>query len=258
MNTPTPLHTPPEEIWRRPFVTAHQRWCHDFVLELRLRDVPGPVIGERLAEVERHCADTGETPAEAFGDATGYAAQIDQDSSPERVPGVWKISALSSGQVLALLVGTSAVPAWTRGEPLGYNAVQILCLGAVLLLSLLLPLLLRPLLRHPWTVGLPLTAAVLLGGGGAALSARADLPTVVQLPAPAVATGLFVVVVVLGWFLHRELAGDGEHDLVTSPLTATPGQPRPARLRGRWVTFLPACLVPVAYLVLTALSWLIP
>lgn len=255
MNTSARLQTLPQEIWQRPFVTAHQTWCDDFVVELRLRDVPGPVIGERLAEVEGHCAESGEGPAEAFGDPTRYAARIDEDSAPERVPGVWKISVLSSAQVLAMLVGTTAVPAWARGESLTYNAVQIICCGTVVLLLLSLPLLLRPLLRHPWTVGLPLTAAVLLGGGGAALSARSDLPALVQLPAPAVAVGLLVVVLVLAWVEYRELAGDGEGDLVTTPLTPAPGQPATTGLRGRWTALLPACLVPVSYVALAVLSW---
>lgn len=256
MNASVPASTSPQEVWQRPFVKAHQKWCDDFVLELRLRDVPGPVIGDRLAEVERHCAETGQTPAVSFGDPTAYATGIDQNSSPERVPGVWRIAAVSSVQVLAMLVGTAAVPAWTRGEPLTYNAAQIACLGLVLLPLLLLPLLLRPLVRHPWTIGLPLVTAVLLAAGGAALSGRSELPAVVQLPAPVVTVGLFVAVLVLAWIEYRELVGDARGDLVTSPLTPTGAKSAASRRGGRLTAVLPACLVPASYLAVATVSWL--
>ena len=256
MNSSARLQAAPHEVWQRPFVKVHQSWCDGFVLELRLKDVPGRVIGERLAEVERHCAETDETPSEAFGDPTDYATRIHEDSSPERVSGVWTMAAVSSAQVLALLVGTAAVPVWARGEQLTYNLGQIVCLALTLLLLLSLPSLLGPLLRHPWVFGLPLMTAIVLGAGGAALSARSDLPTVVQLPAPAVAVGLFVAVLVLAWIEYRELAGDAEDELVTSPLSATPGQPQTREGRGRRITLLLASLIPVAYLALATFGWL--
>jgi hypothetical protein len=256
MSSSTPPQTLPQEVWKRPFVKTHERWCGDFVLELRLRDVPGLVIGERLGEVEGHCAETGETPVEAFGDPTSYAARIAEDSSPKRVSGVWTVTAVAAAQVLAMLIGTSAVSAWVRGEKLSYNAVQIICLGAVLVLLLLLPFLLRPLLRHPWTLGL-LTAAVFLGVGGAALSARSDLPAVVQLPAPAVAVGLFVAVLVLAWVEYRELTSDDDRDLVTSPLTPAPGVPETTSRHRRWTALMPACLIPATFLAYATFNWLI-
>lgn len=257
MSSSTPPQTPTQEVWARPFVKTHETWCGDFVLELRLRDVPGPVIGERLGEVEGHCAETGETPVEAFGDPTSYAARIAEDGSPERVSGVWTVTVVAAAQVLAMLVGTSAVSAWVRGEALTYNAVQIICLGSVLLLLMLMPLLLRPLLRRPWTFGLPLTAVVFLGVGGAALSGRSDLPAVVRLPAPAVAVGLFVAVLVLAWVEYRELARDDDGDLVTSPLPPAPEPPDATSRRRLWTTLLPACLIPAIYLVLATSNWLI-
>ncbi len=257
MNDPTPAQTLPQEVWQRPFVKTHDTWCGHFVLELRLRDVPGPVIGERLAEVEGHCAETGETPSEAFGDPTDYAARIDQDSAPERVSGVWTVAVVAALQVVAMLVGTSAVPAWARSESLTYNLGQVVCLGLTLLLLLSLPLLLRPMMRHPWTVGAPLVIVVLLGAGGAALSGRADLPTVAQLPAPLVAVGLFAAVLVLAWIEYRELARDVDSDLVTSPLAVTTGQPTATSSAARRAALAPACLIPAAYLAFAAFSWLV-
>jgi hypothetical protein len=256
MSSSLPSRPFSQEVWERPFVKTHDAWCGDFVLELRLRDVPGPVIGDRLAEVETHCTETGEAPSDAFGDPTDYAARLDHDSAPERAQGVWTVTAAGAAQVLAMLVGISAVPAWARGEPLTYNVGQVACFGLILLVSLSLPLLLRPMLRHPWTIGGPLFAVVFLGVGGAAWSGRADLPTVAQLPAPVVAIGLFVAVLVLAWIEYRELARDIEDDLVTSPLDTPTGQPAATARHRRWITIAPACLGPAAYLAFAALGWL--
>jgi len=257
MSSPNPARTLPQEVWERPFVKVHERWCGDFVLELRLREVPGPVIGERLAEVEGHCAETGEVPSEAFGDPTDYAARIDQDSAHERVAGVWTVAAAGAAQVLAMLVGTSAVRAWVRGEPLTYNLGQLVCLALVSLLLLSLPWLLRPMLRHVWAFGLATVTVVLLVIGGAVLSGRPDLPTVAQPPAPAVSIGLFLAVLVLAWVEYRELARDAEGDRVTSPLATTLAQPTATERHRRWAALLPAGLIPAAYLALATFSWLL-
>lgn len=257
MSRPTPPRILSQQVWERPFVKAHEQWCVDFVLELRLRDIPGPVIGERLAEVEGHCAETGETPAEAFGAPTHYAARMVQDSAPERTSGVWAVTAAASAQVLAMLVGTSAVSAWARGQTLSYNVGQVLCLAGTLLVLLALPLLLPPMVRRPWTIGVPLVIVVLLGAGGAALSARVDLPTLVQLSAPVVAVALFVAVLALAWVEYRELARDAGGDLVTSPLAATKGHKVATGAPGRWSALAPACLIPTVYLALAAFAWVI-
>ena len=55
---------------------THQAWCDDLVLALRLRDVPGPRIGEVLAEMQSHVAETGEDPRSAFGTPRQYAAEV--------------------------------------------------------------------------------------------------------------------------------------------------------------------------------------
>jgi hypothetical protein len=254
VNNTLPLPGLSHEVWQRPFVKAYRQWCEDFVVELRLRGVPGPEIGERLAEVEGHCAETGETPQQAFGDPTGYARRIDEESSPERVTGVWKVAALASAQVLAMLVGTAAVGAWAGGSRLTYDLVQVGGLVLCLLVLLSLPLLLRLLVRRPWAAGVPLVAAMTLGGVGAALSGRFDLPAVLDLPAPAVAVGLFAVVLVLGWLEYRELARDAAGDLVTSPLTPTPGAATTGR-RIRLAALLPAGLIPAVHLALAAVTW---
>lgn len=239
----------PQEAWDRPFVKEHKEWCDAFVLELRLRDVPGTVIGDHLAEVETHCRESGQTPHEAFGEPVEYARRLAEEGEPEPITGVWTVMLLSVGQVLALLVGTSAAWAWARGEELSYNAVQVGALGVLVVLLLGLPALLRPLVQRPWVVGPPVLALAVLAGVGSAAGDRLDLTALLTLPAPAVTVGLFVVVLALGAAEVRELSGDD--DRVVSPLTATAAEP--ARAGRPW---LPALLVPVGYVVLAGIALL--
>lgn len=254
----TPDTAAAREVWHRPFVKAHQEWSDDFVLELRLLDVPGPVIGERLAEVEAHCTDTCESPAEAFGDPTDYARRLDEQRSPELVSGVWRVTANSAVQVLALLVGTGAAFAWARDEQLSYNLVQVGAMVLLVALVLTLPVLLRPILARPWTVGLPVLVLAMGGGVGAAAAGQLDLRAVLTLPPAAVTVALFVVVVVLAVIEYVELSRDGEADLVTSPLAPAPQVPPGRNRQRRLSALLPSALIPVGYVFLSAVPWILP
>ncbi|HYN94703.1 MAG TPA: hypothetical protein VES42_12715 [Pilimelia sp.] len=64
-----------------------QRWIMDewrdaFLLEARMHQVPGDRIGEALAEIDAHCADSGQEPAEAFGDPVRYAGELARSAPP--------------------------------------------------------------------------------------------------------------------------------------------------------------------------------
>lgn len=62
--------------------TTSTPWSDLARLELALRGVDKALADEVLAEVEEHCADSGETPEEAFGTPVDFAASI----TAERVP----------------------------------------------------------------------------------------------------------------------------------------------------------------------------
>jgi hypothetical protein len=49
-------------------------YLDNLLLQLRLREVPGDRIGQILAEVQTHVADTGLDPVDAFGEPGEYAA----------------------------------------------------------------------------------------------------------------------------------------------------------------------------------------
>ncbi len=237
------------EAWHRPFVRQHQRWCDDFVLELRMRDVPGQVIGDRLAEVEAHCAESGQPPEAAFGDATAYARLLDEQAAPPRTSGPWAVAGVAAAKVLALIVGTTAAGAWADGEPLSYNGAQLTGLAVFLVVILSLPRLVRPLVQRPWLVGVPLVIVASAAVASSVVAGRLDLPALLSLPPAVVTVGLFVVVVALSLVEYRLLNDEG--DPVVSPLTP----PADAHARSqRWLPLLLAALVPVAYVALSAVA----
>ncbi|MDO9378314.1 MAG: hypothetical protein Q7T56_05665 [Nocardioidaceae bacterium] len=74
------------------------------ILALRLKDVPGDRIGEVVAEVESHVADTGEDPTEAFGTPREYAAGLVDEHRPDPW---WQT---------AVTIACAAVAGWFVGQ----------------------------------------------------------------------------------------------------------------------------------------------
>ncbi|MBB5789203.1 hypothetical protein [Jiangella mangrovi] len=57
-------------------ITDTEKYRRELLTALRLRDVDADRIGEVLAEVDSHVAETGEDPREAFGAPADYARVI--------------------------------------------------------------------------------------------------------------------------------------------------------------------------------------
>ncbi|HLL69710.1 MAG TPA: hypothetical protein VK453_28950 [Micromonosporaceae bacterium] len=97
-------------------------WRDTFVVQAQLHQVSGRRIGEALAEIETHCADSGQSPDRAFGDPTRYAETLARDVAPagsttRRTP-VWAAALLTFatlGGISCLLSGVEAVSHSTRG-----------------------------------------------------------------------------------------------------------------------------------------------
>lgn len=218
-------------------------WQDAFVAELRLRDVPGRAIGDALAEVEAHCADSGQDAGTAFGEPVAYAAQRAEQLPTDRR------TVRDTATVLAQTAGAMgivwSVPPWLNGEPLvmsgGAVASVILTLAAAVALALVGNPVLRWLLRARWwqvmLVGAPV-GAVLWVVGAAAPDGE------VRVPAAAVAL-LSLALVALGvTALVRESATD---DL---RLPGDGPRPREVRRRSLAVTLATALALPVLALLL--------
>ena len=237
------------DVWQRPFVQLHRRWCDDFVLELRLRDVPGARIGDHLAEVESHCIETGVDPEDAFGDPAEYAHEVAAADAPAKDQGVLRISLISLAALLVFLTGGDATDRWARGEALSFNLAELICLGLLAAGLAALPAVIAPVLRRP-RFGIAFITGLLLVGALRAVAGLLPLePILDSIPAAPVSVGAFVILCGLSALEMRELADD---DRVTSPLRA-PSSARPPARRG---TALIAWILPIAYVLLGAVSWL--
>lgn len=98
------------------------KWREDFVLEQRLADRTGAQIGDALATVDTHCAESGESAAEAFGDPAAYSRSLVGDRAGEPV----RISSRTIGGIgcglLGLLVVPRAFAAWVEGATFSASA----------------------------------------------------------------------------------------------------------------------------------------
>jgi len=89
-------------------------WNREFILLLRLRGIDGPRIDHALAEVEAHCARSGHTPREAFGDPVGYASSL-RVLSPRTTPWTKTVILPVLGLVVAVNLALGALLKWTDG-----------------------------------------------------------------------------------------------------------------------------------------------
>jgi hypothetical protein len=128
--------------------------------------VPGHRIGEALAEIDTHCADSGQSLDEAFGDPVDYARALARDAPPTgsaRTPGRPWTSALMAlgtlGGILCLLDGVDAV---THGLRAALTVGQLVTVVAGTAgIAVIAGVVLRPGRRTTaWRVGLAAAAGV--------------------------------------------------------------------------------------------------
>lgn len=102
----------------RPIVNP---WREEFVLALRVRDVSGPRIGDALAEVDTHCAETGQHPEASFGDPESYAAEL-AASLPAGAGSTPAARVLVVASSLAVLLGVALLLTGLGGVVEGHDA----------------------------------------------------------------------------------------------------------------------------------------
>lgn len=106
------------------------RWIELFIAELRLRGVPGDLIGDAVASVRELTHDSGESAAEAFGTPHDYAASLDL---PVRSDAPWDGGlAPATLALVALIVYIPAVTRFLQGEAVLVSVWQAALLGAAL------------------------------------------------------------------------------------------------------------------------------
>lgn len=131
--TPRRGQTGPERNVHTPHIDAS--WREAFVLEQRLADVPGDRIGDALATVDAHCAESGEDVHAAFGDPVGYARSLLAD-------GGGPSSSIRPRTAVGLLLGliglvavTRAVNAWVADPAVQVTVGDLVATGLALALT---------------------------------------------------------------------------------------------------------------------------
>lgn len=114
--------------------TTTRKYVRDLTMWLQLRDVDGARIGQIVAEVESHVAESGEPPATAFGPAKAYAAQFGDKRDR------WKLSPRTVATTLAAGAGgwflaDGFVHLLTGEDRYGFPAWAVMLAGAAVLLG---------------------------------------------------------------------------------------------------------------------------
>ena len=142
-------------------------WRDTFITQARLHYVSGPRIGQALAEIDTHCADSGQSPTEAFGDPVDYARALAVDLPPDafgdmrRLPGFSALLAVATiGGVLFLLEGVDAVAHATRAVVTAGELASIV--AGVIMITIIDAVILRPGRRK---IPAPMAIAVAVGIG---------------------------------------------------------------------------------------------
>jgi len=120
-------------------MTLDRKYRDELILALRLRDISGARVGEVLAEVEAHVAETGEDPMVAFGPPKEYAAKVAEQldtrtgkpSKLRTVVGTVTVGVLTYVGVSMLISGL------TTGDRIPVTAADLV--AAALCIGLLLP-----------------------------------------------------------------------------------------------------------------------
>jgi hypothetical protein len=130
-------------------------WRDSLLTELRLRQIPGDRIGEALAEVDTYCADSGQTPAEAFGDPITYAESLVSTYAAAPMGAwerVWRPTALAFATLAGVFCFLNGIDALAHGDRGVLTAGELLAvaLGTAMFPAVISAVLNPALFRRFW------------------------------------------------------------------------------------------------------------
>lgn len=198
-----------------------RQWTGDFIVELRLHGVAGEDIGAALAEVDSHCAESGESAAEAFGDAGEYARSLGlPETDQQATTAVLRRTLPTLVQLVGMVTVTTAAPAIAAGEAMSVSVGALV--SALVLVAVILALGLWPEKTLGALVGPRWKAAVIAPSALVLIVAPTILLRQELLAAPAgpsLAAGAVVLLAGVLWdlVLVRREARDPEQDMLLTP-----------------------------------------
>ncbi|WP_072314519.1 hypothetical protein [Agrococcus sp. Marseille-P2731] len=220
-------------------------WQEAFIVELRLRDVDGRTIGDALAQVRSHCAESGQTMREAFGEPESYARSLELPAQPSS--GVGLVIARSAIGLVAMFLTLWSFTAWLDGEGFTLTIGRIVALalltGAVLLIARGLGF----IVRHPWWSSLIMGALV-----AGVVVAEVVLPQQLVV-LPALVTGAVGVAALLATSVWEARSSATDDDPVVDPVS---DQDEHSGRAGRVLLALTPWVLPIATAAVLLGAWL--
>ena len=195
--------------------TVDPRWRDAFVIALRMRDVPSDAIADHLKVVETHCAESGESPTEAFGDPTTYAESITpEQSGSERIREVGMMIPPAVVGLLAGMLLVEGVIGLANGRPVEVTVGDIAG-SALLVVAAILTVTLVFRLRRP------LVPSFALALGGVVTAVLLDLRLTTHVAdLPAWLALVIALVFVAVFVITTARAARGQR--ITDPVTGEP------------------------------------
>ncbi|MBF0671767.1 MAG: hypothetical protein IR160_04190 [Salinibacterium sp.] len=224
-------------------------WVEDFVLELRLLDVPGTHIGDALALVESHVAESGESAQDAFGDAREYAKESARGQVPDALDFSWILGSVFG--LIGMLLTIFGVQAWFFDSGVFELSVGTLVLIAMVLVAVAFlhfrsTQVIRFVVRRTWVA-----IAIFTMWSVAMLGALLLFPAIVaQIPA-AIVTVLGVASLALGSVLEWRSNSAGQ---LEDPIVG-PGEKPQAGMT--WFSRVTILLFPILTVVMLGFGMLL-
>lgn len=139
---------------------TNDTWMDDFTLALRLRSVRGDAIGDAVAVVREHLADSGETATEAFGAPRSYAAQLELPTVARLRAGDPSIMGMAVS-LLALLAFVPAVQSVFAGATAEISLPQLLLFLVPVIAVVGLPTYFNAAVSRPWIFAIVFVLSIL-------------------------------------------------------------------------------------------------
>lgn len=195
-------------------------YVNRLVVALRMRDVPGERIGQVVAEVEAHVAESREAPVEAFGPAEEYADRVSSAlARPETKRHRQALRGMLIGwpTTLAAMLIADGAAGLAFGQRIELTAGKLLLFGllppAAVALIQLIGRQERP--RRPTGLGVALIFACVFS-----VPWLLSRPVLVTYPAwAALTTGALIIVGTIPWYVRPDLIIDPRNGRNLFPLS---------------------------------------
>lgn len=233
-------------------IKTNEAWLDDLAIALRLRNVRGEAIGDALAVVRHHLADSGEAAQLAFGDPAAYARQLE-------LPTVAATGALDPPvmgpalSLLGLLAFAPAVAALFDGTPMGFSLPQLVLFLVPVAAILGLPYYFDLGVRHLWVFAVAFVLAIVASTGAGFLAPERGHAALASLNPWGVALVSAVLMLAASTWGVLD-AWRTEPDPIVDP--ASHDETGSGR-RHRFLEALPHLLIPLAGLACITTSWLL-